>query len=61
LYRDADDLAAETHGGAIDDAPGELSAGGVDVVAAGAANGRQQAPLQRSSRKRWMTGAGERR
>jgi len=43
------------------DAPGELSAGGVDVVAAGAANGRQQARCSSSSRKRWMTGALERR
>src|SRR4029077_21178626 len=46
LDRDADDLVAEPHGGAIDDAPGELSAGGIDVLAARAAHRREQPALQ---------------
>src|SRR5580658_4725586 len=46
LDRDAECLAAEPHRGAVDDAPGELSAGRVDVIATGAANRRQHATLQ---------------
>src|SRR4029077_11286621 len=46
LNRDADDLVAESYRGAIDDAAGELAAGGIDVVAARAAHGREHAALQ---------------
>src|SRR6185312_1233832 len=46
LNRDADDLVAESYRGAIDDAAGELAAGGVDVVAARAAHGREDPALQ---------------
>jgi len=55
LNRDADDLVAEPDRSAIDDATGELTAGRVDVIAA------RTEQRSSSSRKRWMTAAGERR
>src|SRR5437763_1274785 len=68
LYRHADDLATEPHGRAVDDTAGELPAGGIDVIAAGAADGRQHAALQQlvaetlyhDCRRASVVGAGKR-
>src|SRR5579864_1093261 len=46
LDGDADDLVTESHGGAIDDPPRQLTAGRVDILAAGAPHGGEHASLQ---------------